>query len=178
MEAINYFSLFGIAESLHPDAAQVKKQFYALSKQWHPDRFAAAGVAERNEALRMAALLNDAYKTLSDPDKTLAYLLRDAGVLAEEEAYKLPTEFLMEMMELNEAVSDYEAQPEDAALKAAAEQSVQAQLDALQQEASQLAQRWEQEGKTPELLNALKDFHFRKKYLLRIRERMPLPADR
>ncbi len=37
---INYFDLYQIPESCNPDAALLKKKFYALSKEYHPDFYA------------------------------------------------------------------------------------------------------------------------------------------
>jgi molecular chaperone HscB len=171
----NYFTLFGIKEQLNPDPAALKRSFYALSKQWHPDRFVSATDEERNEALRMSALINDAYKTLTDPEQVLAYLLRSKNLLEPEEVYKLPADFLMEMMDLNEAISDYEDNPE---LKTQAEQAFQEQWDAVQLQQDALAQRLEGGDGDAGIWQLLKDLYFRKKYLLRIRERLITFASR
>src|SRR5262245_24998729 len=114
---MNYFELYELPVSFTPDADAVKKQFYALSRKYHPDRFTLAGDAERAEALRMAAINNDAYKTLSNTDATMAYILKMNALLEEEEKYSLPPGFLMEMMELNEAVSEMEMNPDDETAK-------------------------------------------------------------
>lgn len=165
----NYFRLFGLTEHIHPDPAQLKQQFYALSKRWHPDRFVAASEEERLEALRMSAMINEGYKTLSDPDRTLAYLLQEKGMMEAEEGYKLPADFLMEMMDLNEAVSDFEENPQ---LKTVAEHAFQNQWDAIQSQQDKLAERLTRDTDDLAVWAALKDLYFRKKYLLRIRERL------
>lgn len=174
----NYFELYQIPMSLKPDAALVKQQFYKLSKQYHPDRIAQGDESAQAAALQMAATINEAYKTLCDEDKTMAYLLRLQGLLQDEEKYNLPPDFLMEMMELNEAVSDYEDAPENETLKQEAEQAIEAQILAWNQAIQPLATAFEQaEDKTAHLLQ-MKDFYFRKKYLLRIRERLTTFASR
>lgn len=165
----NYFSLFGLPESLGPDPIVLKQQFYALSKRWHPDRFVAASEEERREALRMSALINEGYKILSDSERNLAYLLQIKGLMEEDEAYKLPADFLMEMMELNEVVSDYENNPE---MKHAAEQAFQEQWNAVQAQQDALSERLTVDGTLTADWAILKDLYFRKKYLLRIRERL------
>src|SRR5687768_2271342 len=98
---VNYFELYGIPESFNPDAATVKKKYYELSRQYHPDRFAQTDDSTRAEALRMAALNNDAYKTLNSTDTTMSYILKQHQLLEDEEKYNLPPNFLMEMMDLN-----------------------------------------------------------------------------
>src|SRR6478735_4428911 len=102
----DFFTFYGLPQSFHPVAAAVRRQYYALSRQYHPDRFAAAEASEYAEVLRMSALNNEAYRTLGDPDRTMGYILKLHGVIEEEEAYKLPPAFLMDMMELNEAVDE------------------------------------------------------------------------
>ncbi|MDI9320368.1 MAG: Fe-S protein assembly co-chaperone HscB [Phycisphaerales bacterium] len=174
----NYFELYQIPISLKPDAALVKQQFYKLSKQYHPDRIAQGDESAQAAALHMAATINDAYQTLCDEDKTMPYLLRLKGLLQDEEKYNLPSDFLMEMMNLNEAVSDYEDAPENESLKQQAEEAIQAQMTAWNQAMQPLALAFEQaEDKTAVLLQ-IKDFYFRKKYLLRIRERLTTFASR
>ena len=168
----NYFALFDLPMSFCPDMASVKSQFYKLSKQYHPDRVAQTDEAAKADVLHKAALINDAYKTLSDPDKTMAYVLRMHHLLEDEEKYNLPPDFLMDMMELNESVSDYEDSPEKESLQSQAHQALVAQLNQWDDALKPLLIAFEQaEDKEPVLLK-IKDFYFRKKYLLRIRERL------
>lgn len=168
----NYFALFDLPMSFCPDVASVKSQFYKLSKQYHPDRVAQTDEAAKADVLHKAALINDAYKTLSDPDKTMAYVLRMHHLLEDEEKYNLPPDFLMDMMELNESVSDYEDAPEKESLQSQAHQALVAQLNQWDDDLKPLLIAFEQaEDKEPVLLK-IKDFYFRKKYLLRIRERL------
>ncbi len=94
---MNYFELYELPVSFHPDQAAIKSKFYELSRKFHPDRFAITGTGstELSEALRMSALNNDAYKTLKNADSTMAYILKLNGLLEEEEKYVLPPAFLM-----------------------------------------------------------------------------------
>lgn len=174
----NYFSLFEMPVSLRPDAAEVKKKFYQLSKKYHPDRVAQTDESAKAEVLQKAAMINDAYKTLSDADKTMAYVLRLYQLLEEEEKYELPAAFLMEMMELNEAVSDYEDAPENEKLKNQAEQALAEQMEGWENQVQQLIPQFEQVEDKEALLMKIKDFYFRKKYLLRIKERFSTFASR
>lgn len=174
----NYFSLFEIPLSLRPDAAEVKKKFYQLSKQYHPDRVAQTDEIAKAAILQKAAMVNDAYKTLTNADKVMAYVLHLHHLLEEDEKYELPAAFLMEMMELNETVSDFEDEPENEQLRKKAEQALNEQLETWENQVQQLIQLFEQTEDKRELLLKIKDFYFRKKYLLRIKERFSTFATR
>ena len=168
----NYFELSDIPVSFTPDAAAVKKKYYELSRLYHPDRYTMADAEERANALRMAALNNDAYKVLNNADATMAYILKLNGLLEEEEKYNLPPGFLMEMMELNEAVSEYEMEPGNESMQQQAIQMMQSQQQAWAAAASPLLQRFEGGDTSKELLLQIKDYYFRRKYLLRIQQRI------
>ncbi len=168
----NHFELYNLPQSFNPVPAQVKAKYYELSRTWHPDRFAQAPMHERAEALRMAALNNDAYKTLNDPDRTMAYVLKLNGLLEEEEKYSLPPAFLMEMMDLNETVSEYEEAAQSGKPNNQAIEAMTGYLNDWQDEIAPLIQRYDNGEHTTQLLLQIKDYYFRKKYLLRIQERI------
>ena len=126
----NYFELYHMPVTFRPDPVEVKSKFYELSRLYHPDRFAQAGGDELATALRMAAMNNnDAYKTLRNTDATMAYILRLNNLLEDEEKYNLPPAFLMEMMDINEAISDYEAMPGNEDARQMAINSLNEQLE-------------------------------------------------
>ena len=168
----NYFEFYGLTESFHPDPVEVKAKYYELSRRYHPDRFAQQETGRRVEALTMAALNNKVYKTLSDPDATMAYILRAAGVLEEEEKYNLPPDFLMEMLDLNDQVSDYEQEPTNEALRKQLSEAMNAHFSDWNDEATMLTRCYNAGEKDKKLLVQIKDMYFRKKYLLRIQERI------
>jgi len=168
----NYFDLYELPVNFHPDAAAVKSKFYELSRRYHPDRFAQADEATHAEALRMSAMNNDAYKILNNSDAVTAYILKLNGLLEDEEKYNLPPAFLMEMMDLNEAISDYEMDTDNGTLKNQATQSLKEQLDQWNAEVKPLTDRFDKGEQGQELLLQIKDYYFRKKYLLRIQERI------
>ncbi|XZF16197.1 iron-sulfur cluster co-chaperone HscB C-terminal domain-containing protein [Chitinophagaceae bacterium MMS25-I14] len=175
---MNYFELYGLPEQLRPDAAAVKSKYYELSRRYHPDRFTLAPVHERAEALQMAALNNDAYKTLSNTDSTMAYVLKLHHVLEEEEKYNLPATFLMEMMDLNEAVSEYEMDETNETLKMQAISAIEEQLESWESATGPVIQQFDAGDHSDTVLSRLKDLYFRKKYLLRIQQRVSTFAAR
>lgn len=167
---MNYFELYELPISFSPDITLVKKKFYELSKKYHPDRYTLSSSDEANKALEMAALNNAAYKTLSNKDTIVAYVLKIKEVIQDEEKHSLPPSFLMEIMDLNEAVSDYELSQKEAD-KMQVIKDWTAYMNTLQTKMEQWMQQYDT-TQDAALLSLIKDFYFRRKYLLRIRERI------
>ena len=113
---MDYFEFFGLPRKLTLDVVALEKQFYAMSRKLHPDRFAGKSVEEQEAALAQSSLLNDAYRTLKDPILRTQYLLKLEGVELEEQSKAatdaarasgmekkqvVPPELLEEVFELN-----------------------------------------------------------------------------
>jgi molecular chaperone HscB len=116
-----YFRFFDLPDHLNIDLADLEKRYYALSRQWHPDRFARKSEAERNEAEQNGALLNDAYRTLKDPIRRAEYVLSQNGLAAAQQS--APPDLLEEVFELNMALEEIRD----------GDSSVRPQLEAAQQ---------------------------------------------
>jgi len=75
MESLTHYDLLGIGKNATNE--EIKKAFYRMTKEFHPDRFFRGGDVEVRERLQnIFARINDAYKTLLDPNKRREY---DAG---------------------------------------------------------------------------------------------------
>lgn len=169
---VNYFELYGIPQTFNPDPAKVKSKYYELSRQYHPDRFTMAGAEEQAEALQQSSANNQAWKTLNNPDATMAYVLKLEGMLEDEEKYSLPPSFLMEMMELNELLGEYEMEDAGEETLDRARHMLQELLQDWENETRPLANKYNAGDHSRVLLGQIKEQYFRKKYLLRIQERM------
>jgi molecular chaperone HscB len=108
---MNYFEIYNITPSLKIDKAALKKTFYSLNMQYHPDRWVMASSIEQQIAADKIETINKAYTILTDENKLLQYTFLQLGIIQAEEEYKLSNMFLMEMLELNEAIM--EAKMED-----------------------------------------------------------------
>ncbi len=103
---MKYFELYDLPVSFLIDETLVKKKYFTLSKQFHPDFFGTADDSKQAEMLEASTLVNKAFQTLTDFDKRMKYILLEKGFLQEEEKFMLPQDFLIEMMELNELLMD------------------------------------------------------------------------
>lgn len=168
---MNYFEFYEIPHTFQPDQALVKKKFYSLSKSYHPDFFVNESEEKQAEILQLSTLNNKAFQTLSHPDKLLAYLLSLKGELVEGEKYGLPQTFLMEMMEVNEALMELEFDTDEEQLKKLTQTVADLEND-LNTELEVLTTGFElaNEQVQQQLLPQIKDIWYRKKYMLRIRE--------
>jgi len=104
---MNYFEVFGLPKFLDIDLAALEKSFHALSRKYHPDYFSTASAEEKQQALRMTALLNDAYRTLKHPIRRVEYLVNLEGF--KPDGSKVPQSFLMEVFEINEQMQEMKA---------------------------------------------------------------------
>ncbi len=102
----NYFDFFGLEITFGIDKATLKKQYFANTKAYHPDRYINASPQEQLAVLQKSTLNNTAYKTLKDDQKRLAYILTYFGKLGEGTSPQIPQQFLMEMMDINEEVME------------------------------------------------------------------------
>ena len=101
------FAILGIAPSFDVDLAAVEQTHRELSRALHPDRYVGAGPSERREALTRAMEVNEAWRILRDPIRRAEALLRREGVaVSEDRAPPADPEFLMEMLEQREALSE------------------------------------------------------------------------
>jgi molecular chaperone HscB len=104
---MDYFDVFGLPKILGIDLAALEKKFHELSRKYHPDYFSTASPAEKTQAVRMTALLNDAYRTLRQPVRRVEYLLTLNGL--KSDGSKVPQALLMEVFEINEQLEDVKA---------------------------------------------------------------------
>src|SRR5438093_5321461 len=103
-EIMDYFDVFGLPRRLGIDTGALEKTFHELSRRYHPDYFTTTPEAERTRALRMTALLNDAYRTLKHPVRRVEYLLSLEGF--KPDGSKVPQALLMEVFEINQQLEE------------------------------------------------------------------------
>ncbi|PYS01675.1 MAG: Fe-S protein assembly co-chaperone HscB [Acidobacteria bacterium] len=104
---MDYFEVFGLPRQLGIDTLALEKAFHDLSRKHHPDYFTRASPSEKTQAVRMTALLNDAYRTLRHPVRRVEYLLSLYGF--KPDSSKVPQALLMEVFEINEQLEEVKA---------------------------------------------------------------------
>jgi len=108
----DYFSFLSVPRKLNLDQAELERKFRALSRQFHPDYFYNAPVAERMASLERSSYLNDAYRTLRDATARVGYLLELEGFAATpvngaaNGKVEVPASLLEEVFALNEELDE------------------------------------------------------------------------
>ena len=114
----NHFELFGLAPAFGLETEALERSYRQIQAQVHPDRFAHAGDAERRASLQWTTRVNEAYRTLKDPVQRAKHLLELQGVdVAFETNTAMPPDFLMQQMELREALEEAKDAPRLDALR-------------------------------------------------------------
>jgi molecular chaperone HscB len=103
----NHFDLFGLPPGYAIDGEALERSYREIQSRVHPDRFAHAGDAERRASLQWTTRVNEAFRTLKNPVSRARHLLELNGVdVAFETNTAMPPEFLMQQMELREALEN------------------------------------------------------------------------
>jgi molecular chaperone HscB len=136
------FELFAVPAQFAQGREQLDIRWKELQREAHPDKFAAQGPAAQRVAMQWSVRINEAYQRLKDPIRRAAYLceLNGAAINAENNT-AMPADFLMQQMELREALED--AQSEE-------------NLEEISQQAAQILR--EQLSKAERLIDQEKDY--------------------
>ena len=103
----NYFQLFSIPVAFDVDLPVIKAAYRELQRNLHPDRFANSTANEKLLSMQASSLVNEAMDVLQSPIRRAAYLLELQGHPVNFETnIAMSPEFLMEQMELREALDE------------------------------------------------------------------------
>jgi molecular chaperone HscB len=102
-----YFELFALPQSFRVDLELLDARYRDLQRTVHPDRFVNATDQERRLSMQQATRINEGYRILRDPLKRGRYLLELRGYSFDDEHHTTSdAAFLMEQMELREALAE------------------------------------------------------------------------
>jgi molecular chaperone HscB len=157
----NYFQFMGVEEKINFNSNELQKKFYALSKDFHPDRFQNAAAADREAIEANAATLNAAFNTLKDRTKRIQYLI---GLYVGEQpkaSNQVPKDLLFEVMEMQEKLEDYAASKNEAMRVSLTntEFNLNEKLSYYDTEIKTLSQRFDAATSTEEKKSVLTDIH-------------------
>jgi molecular chaperone HscB len=159
---MNYYELFELPISPVVDKNGISKKYFELQKKFHPDFYTNETEEDKENALTQSAAINKGFTIFSNKEKTLEYFLQLKGIIATDEKYNLPPDFLMEMMELNEDLD--------------AETNIEEKVNAYEQdlilEVESLLSTENSALLTENDFQKLKAYYYKKKYLKRILERL------
>ncbi|MEM8583742.1 MAG: iron-sulfur cluster co-chaperone HscB C-terminal domain-containing protein [Bacteroidota bacterium] len=165
----NYFEFFGLPESWDIDQQELKQKYYANSRSFHPDRHRLGDEAEQTEALENSSHNNRGYKLLLDEQSRLRHLLEVKDAMPPEGDNKLPQDFLMEVMELNEAAMELSFDPDPAAST-----NFIAQLDTFREQLEgEVTDLRKSQNLNAQQLDRLRNYYLKRKYLNRLEENLP-----
>lgn len=168
--SMNHFEYFGIPVSFYPDLADLKQRFLKNSKRLHPDFHTLESEERQAEILELSTQNNDAFLTLSDFDKRLKYLLDIKGLFSDTKQ-SLPQDFLVEMMEINEAIMELEFGYDEPIYKDT-KRKVEEMEEALLLAVNPIMENYDDSTCDMAELEKVKDFFLKRKYLWRIKENL------
>ena len=130
----SHFDLFDLPPHYALDANKLDDAYRTVQAQVHPDRFAAAGDAQKRIAMQWATRTNEAYQTLRDPLKRATYLLSLRGVdVGAENNTAMEPAFLMQQMEWRENIEDAARRQEPRRARSLASRTARSGTHALRQ---------------------------------------------
>lgn len=168
---MEFFEIFELTPSFLLDEADLKKRFYQNSKRFHPDFHTQADEATQQQILLKSSINNKAYPTLLDEYSRIGYILKNLGLIGEGIKHDLPQDFLMEMMEVNEQLMEFQFDPDPEQL-ASAKSRIEAEMQQLREGVSEAMEEVIEPAEQAESLEQIKDYYLKKKYLLRMLENL------
>ncbi|XP_041856593.1 iron-sulfur cluster co-chaperone protein HscB [Melanotaenia boesemani] len=113
-EGTSYFKIMDCDYTFTLDTQKLQTRYLQLQRSLHPDNFSQKSVKEREFSESQSALVNKAYRTLLKPLSRGLYMLELEGLRLEEGTDSgADSDFLMELMEINEALDEAQT-PEEA----------------------------------------------------------------
>lgn len=167
---INYFDFYQIPVAFFPDETELRNFFFKINREYHPDYFTQSDALTQEKALELTSINNKAYQTLSNPELRIKHILQIFGLFDEDEKYQLPQSFLLEMMDINEQIMEvsFSEDPEQELIRL--NQQIANLEENMKNEISPVLHNFDQNPQQVELLQTVKDFYYKNRYILRIKE--------
>jgi molecular chaperone HscB len=162
----DFFELLGLPRKLSIDKVELRKRYILACQTAHPDLHSDGNSIQFEEAEIMTSMLNKAYEVLGDDMKRMSYVLSLHNSLPAEGEAKLPMDFLMEVMDLNEMIEESQSDPDENTQKTLLDQ-LNSFSEEINLEGKKLIEAYDL-GHFDE--DGLKDYYLKLKYILRMKE--------
>ena len=167
----NYFAWFNLSNQFFLNETHLKKKFFELSRELHPDFHTQADDATKESMLEKSVQNTQAYKTLMEFDSRMKYILELENVLNNENKNALPSDFLMEMMDLNEEVDDAQFSKDNGRVQILKNKLEQLKSEFLD-EAKPAMLAYDADNSTISALDSVRLYYLKKRYLLRLEDNL------
>ena len=165
---MNYYELFEIPISFESDQKQLTLRYYALSKKYHPDKYTLKSSKEQQFALQKSTEINSGFNILRNRQKRIKYILELLGVKFIEGKEKVSQEFLLEMMQINEELMEYQFDSEPS-IKVGILKNISEIENSLSDRISSVMVGIDFDYPDDEALAEIKDYYLKSQYLGRLR---------
>lgn len=166
---MNYFEHFDLPVSFNLDEGKLKKSYLQNSRQFHPDFYTLESEEVQSDVLTKSSYNNTAYDVLRDPNQRIKYILDLNEMLSEEGSNKLDQDFLMEVMDINEAIMelnfDFDQVKHDEVVASTAKFK-----EELLTEVQQAMNHFDEGVDQHDNLQKIKSYYLKNKYLARMLE--------
>jgi len=105
----DYFRLLGLPRKFDLDEEELHRKFFALNRHAHPDYHTNDSPEVQALSMQVSAAINDAYRTLKDPQRRATYLLGLLGGRSSADDKSVPEGFLETMMMMQEELAEAKA---------------------------------------------------------------------
>ncbi|MBK9257098.1 MAG: Fe-S protein assembly co-chaperone HscB [Saprospiraceae bacterium] len=168
---MNYFEFFGMTPAFFVDEDQLKKSFYAKSREFHPDFYTLESTEKQEEILKLSGYNNEAYKILSDFHERMKYVLELNNEGNDFEKESLPQDFLMDMMDINEEIVELQAEEDKTGLADIMSRITESE-QSMYNKVKPLLETFDYKHIESGVMDKIRDYYLKRKYLLRIKDNL------
>ncbi|MFQ5806694.1 MAG: Fe-S protein assembly co-chaperone HscB [Phycisphaerae bacterium] len=139
-DGLSFFELLGLHPGYDVVVTEVRRRYFELLREIHPDRMGAGNAEVQRLSMRVSAQINQAFQVLLDPVLRAEYLLELVGGKSAADDKQVPQEVLVDSLTLREEIDEAKTANDQAALDGLRQQ-VQGRFKTTLEEVASLARR-------------------------------------
>ncbi len=168
-EQADYFEVLGLPHTPVVDLALLQQHYYELHRQLHPDLFQSGPPQARQTSLRNTAAVNQAFRTLRDPEDRGLYWLTLKGESIGQNNNRIPPELTSLVFETQEKLEEMRDGKQNREELTEVHQSLESQRQALNRKLEENFEAWDKgSASQAQLLSELKAHLSKLAYLGRL----------